>query len=504
MTVKGPPYRTNYYKLEEYLAQITHFKRILDLARWDAATMLSKGSAPSRHREIATVDSILHKMLTAPELGKLIEAARQEESDMIESYKVNLALAEKAYKEAQCITPKMQQKYSEVTGECEFVWRTARKDNNFKRLAPYLDEVFDLTREIASLKADAFHKKPYDILLDAYSPDLTSSSIKQVYKKLKAELPDLIQAILAKQASETVIPLTEEIDEATQKAIGLKVIEAMEFSLDRGRLDESAHPFCSGSGDDVRLTTRYERKNFLLGLMSTIHEAGHGLYQQKLPQDHYRDQPVGEAKGMAFHESQSIIMERQACSSLAFMSYLEKLLKDEFGFSGKVYRAENMYKLLTRVNPSFIRIEADEVTYPLHVILRFEIEELIMEGNIKAKDLPAIWNEKMEKYLGITVTTDTVGCMQDIHWPSGLIGYFPAYTHGAIIASMLMQSAKRFHPDIEKSLEIGSFCMLNYYLTDTVRRIGSLKSSEDLLAWSAGYMHVEPTIFIDYLKKKYL
>ncbi len=495
--------KPNYCELERYLVQTTHLKNILGLARWDVATMLSKGSFHSRHQEIATVASILHKMLISPEVGALIETARQEESRLNEWQKANLGSAEKIYKETQCITPEMQQKYSKATGECEFVWRSARKNNNFKELVPYLDRVFELVRDIASLKASHLDKKPYDVLLDMYAPDATSSSIKQVYKTLKAELPGLIQTILTKQASERIIPLEEKIDEAKQKAIGLAVIKNMGFSLDHGRLDESAHPFCSGSNDDIRLTTRYDRKNFLSGLMATIHEAGHGLYHQNLPPS-YRDQPVGEIKGMAFHESQSIIMERQACSTLAFMTFLAKMLRDKLGFTGKAYEAENMYKLLTRVKPGFIRIEADEVTYPLHVILRFEIEELIIESSIKAKDLPQVWNEKMKKYLGITPPTDTLGCMQDIHWPSGFLGYFPAYTLGAIIASMLMQAAQKNQPKLEKHLEKGDFSLLNNYLNKNLRRFGSLQSSADLLAEATGYAQVEPAIFVNYLKKKYL
>ena len=493
----------SYCALEKHLAPTTHLKHILFLAEWDSATMLAQGSAPSRQQEIATVASILHKMLTAPEVGKLIAAALHEEGALDAWQRANLKVAQKAYEEAKCIAPAMQQEYSRVTGECEFIWRTARKNNDFKQLAPHLDRVFDIVRQMATIKASHFDKKPYDVLLDVYNPDFTSHSIQEVYAVLKAELPGLIQAIGAKQASEKVIPLTEKISEPTQKAIGLKILEKMGFSLAHGRLDESAHPFCKGSNDDVRLTTRYEEENFLSGLTSTMHEAGHGLYQQNLPQA-YRDQPVGAPKGLSFHESQSIIMERQAGTSPAFMDCLATLLRDEFGFKGKAYEADNLYKLLTRVSPSFVRVDADEVTYPLHVMLRFEIEEAIIDGSVKAKDLPALWNAKMKDYLGITPETDAVGCMQDIHWPAGSLGYFPAYTNGAIIASMLMQAARKKQPGLETALGQGNFDTLNNYLTENLRKFGSLKSSADLLAGATGYPQVEPNIFIDYLKQKYL
>jgi carboxypeptidase Taq len=493
----------SYFELEKQIAQTIHLKNIISLTHWDTATMLAKGSAASRQQEIATVASILHSMMSAKEVGKLIEAALHEEHILDEWQRANLNAIKKAYDETNCISPEMQRAYNIAAGECEFVWRTARKNNDFKQLAPYLDRVFDIVRDIASIKATHFAKKPYDILLDTYNPDFTSNSIEEVYAVLKAELPGLIQDIIAKQASEKVIPLTKKIDEATQRAINLTIIEQMGFSLDHGRLDTSAHPFCSGSNDDVRLTTRYDEDNFLSSLTGTIHEVGHGLYQQNLPQA-YRDQPVGGPKGMAFHESQSIIMERQACTSIAFTDFLAALLRDEFGLKGKEYDAENLYKLLTRVVPSLVRVDADEVTYPLHVILRFEIEEALIEGSIKANDLPELWGTKMQAYLGITPQTDDVGCMQDIHWPSGQLGYFPAYANGAIIASMLMQAAQRKYPTMEAALRKGNFNDLNNFLTENLRKFGDMKSSSDLLAGATGHTKIQPTIFLEYIKKKYL
>ena len=207
---------------------------------------------------------------------------------------------------------------------------------------------------------------------------------------------------------------------------------------------------------------------------------------------------------MAFHESQSLIMEKQAGTSRQFMECLSKMLKDDFSLSSAEYSAENLYALATRVQPSFIRVDADEVTYPLHVILRFEIEEAIIEGNLRAFDLPELWNSKMQEYLGIVPDTDSDGCLQDIHWPSGSLGYFPSYTNGAIIASMLMKSATNEYPSIESELELGKFDSLNKYLTNNLRQHGSSKISADLLQAATGHNTVQPDIFIDYLKGKYL
>ena len=493
----------NYCALEKHAEEVVHLGNIMALAYWDKATLLAKGSAPNRQKEMATVATLLHKLITAKEAGELITAALQEENALDQWQLANLRVIKKGYDEAHCITPDVQKEYSIATGECEFVWRTARKNNDYKQLVPYLDRVFKSIRTIAVAKGKHLNKKPYDALLDSYNPDFTSDAIRETYALLKAELPTLVQNIIAKQATEKIIPLTQGIEEATQKAIARRVITQMGFSLDHGRLDTSVHPFCGGTDDDVRLTTRYEAGNFLSGLTGAIHEAGHGLYQQNLPRA-YRDQPVGAAYGLAFHESQSIIMERQACTSVAFIEFLAALLRDEFGLEGKEYSAQNLYQLLTRVTPSLIRVDADEVTYPLHVIMRFEIEEAIIDGSIGAKDLPALWHEKMGGYVGVTPTTDDMGCMQDIHWPAGKLGYFPAYTNGAIIASMLMKAVRKADPTIDTALKKGNFAGLNGYLTENLRQFGAMKTTPDLLKISTGHATIEPTIFMDYLREKYL
>ena len=493
----------NYLKLEQKLKQIAHLSNIAAINHWDAATMLKPGSAASRQQESATFSTLIHEMSTTTEIGKLINAALGEFDELDDWQRSNLAGAKKLYDTQICITPEIQHEYSIASSECEFIWRSARKENDFSKLEPYLDRVFDSVRQIASLKAEKLKKSPFDVLIDTYDPERTGAETKIIFDYLKTELPPLVNQIVAKQESEKVIPLSKNVDEATQKAIGLKIIEYMGFDLNCGRLDESTHPFCIGSNDDVRLTTRYETDNFISGLLGVIHEAGHGLYQQGLPAK-YRNQPVGDPKGMAFHESQSLVMEKQAGKSKEFIQFLAKMLKDDFNFSGPEYSAENLYKLMNRVKPSLIRVDADEVTYPLHVIMRFEIEEAIVEGNMRAFDLPDLWNSKMQEYLGITPKNDADGCMQDIHWPSGLLGYFPSYTYGAIIASMLMKSAKEQYSSIGTELQSGNFTSLNKYLNENLRSFGSSKISADLLKAATGHDTVQPTIFIDYLKGKYL
>ncbi len=493
----------NYQNLEKKLEKIMHLNNIAAISHWDSATMLKPGSAASRQKESATFSGVIHEMSTSTEMGDLIKGAIDEFDNLDDWQKANLASAKKSYDAETCISHEVQHEYSIASSECEFVWRSARVGNDFAKLEPYLDRVFDSVRHIASLKAEKLKKSPLDVLIDTYDPERTSAETKVIFDYLKNELPPLVNQIVAKQESEKVIPLSKNIDEATQEAIGTKLMEHMGFDLNCGRLDKSIHPFCIGSNDDVRITTRYEKHNFISSMLCVMHEAGHGLYQQNLPAQ-YRNQPIGGPKGMAFHESQSLIMEKQAGKSSEFIGFLSKMLKDDFNISGPEYSAENLYKLMTRVTPSLIRVDADEVTYPLHVIMRFEIEETIIEGNMRAHDLPDLWNSKMQEYLGITPPTNADGCMQDVHWPSGGIGYFPSYTYGAIIASMLMKSAKEKYSSISSELQSGNFSSLNKYLNENLRSFGSSKISADLLYASTGHKTVQPSIFVDYLKNKYL
>jgi carboxypeptidase Taq len=496
-------YALNYRKLEQEFEQIIHLQNILSLAQWDASVGLPAGAAENRNREMATVSSLIHDRISAHDIAILLEAASDEEPMLSDWQKANLKNMKRWHKNATCISKEMEYENSLLSSECEFVWRSARENNDFKKLEPYLDKVFESARKIADLRSGAFGKKPYDALIDLYDEGRTSSEIRVVYDLLKVELPKLIEKIVQKQSSEKVIPLKQKIDEKTQREMGFKIIQRMGFDINHGRLDKSTHPFCSGSNDDVRLTTRYDENNFITGIFGIIHEAGHGLYQQNLPKQ-YRDQPVGSPKGMAFHESQSLIMEMQACTSKSFAEFLASFLRDEFAIKGEEYSAENLYKLVTRVKPGFIRVDADEVTYPLHVILRFEIELEIIENNLKAKDLPGLWNDKMKQYLGVVPESDKNGCMQDIHWPSGAFGYFPSYSNGAIIASMLMKKAKDQFPEIDQQLSEGRFDSLNSYLNENFRSLGSSKSSGDLLLHATGYPEINPSIFLDYLKNKFL
>lgn len=493
----------NYTLLEQKQEQLSHISHLLGTLNWDAAVMLQPGSAANRHQEIATLGMLCHRLQTEDEFLQLLSKAEQEVDALDKWQQLNLKLMRRNYDHATCLTEDIEHTHSMVCSASEFAWRKARATNDFNSYAEHLDKVFDSVRNIAKIKSDKFCLSEYDVLLDGFDPGRRSSEIKPVFEKLKRELSKLYQDIGQKQVSEKILSLKDKIPEELQKQIGLHIMKDMGFDFDRGRLDKSTHPFCSGTNDDVRITTRYDESNFISSLYGVIHETGHALYQLNLPAK-YRNQPIGDPMGMAFHESQSLIMELQACTSRNFTEYLSKILRDHFSISGPEYSAENLYKLITRVKPSFIRVEADEVTYPLHVILRYEIEQEIIFNNLKAKDLPTIWNEKMKAYLGIEPKNYAEGCLQDIHWPSGWVGYFPCYTNGAIIASMLMKNAIEQQPKISDDLKSGNFKKLNDLLNANLRNHGSSLDSSDLLKNSTGHEHIDADIFLDYLKHKYL
>lgn len=493
----------NYSKLEKYFAQINNLSNLLSIISWDYTAFMPPLAAPSRQVEIGELSSIIHKMSNSPEIEELIAKAELESTKLDEWQLANIREIKRNFAQAISVSEELHQKYTNASNECEFIWRNARANNDYKGLKPYFKEVINLTREVAASKADYFKTSKYDALINIYQPGSNCKSIRAVYDTLKTELPGLLQKITEKQSKEKILPLNEHVSVAQQKAIGKKIMEIMGFDFGMGRLDESTHPFCGGTSSDVRMTTRYDESNFITGLMGVIHETGHGLYEMNLPAK-YKNQPVGKARGMAFHESQSLIMEMQATISHEFIEFLSRLLKSEFGFRGKEYEPENLFKVVTVVKPGFIRVDADEVTYPLHVILRFEMEEALINGEIEIDDLPEIWNNKMESYLGIRPANYAQGCLQDIHWPSGSFGYFPSYTDGAIIASQLMAKANSSSRNIKESLRAGSFKELNEFLNKNLRNYGSLKTSGDLLLAATGNSEIQPEIFLNYLREKYL
>ncbi|AAY61941.1 Thermostable carboxypeptidase [Rickettsia felis URRWXCal2] len=336
----------NYTKLENEFATISHFNNILGILYWDIAVNMPMGSGESRTNEIVTLTSLVHSLLKSPMLKELVSKAKEESKSLDDWQNANIREIERQIIDANCIDEQLQKKLVAATTKAELVWREARKNNDYNLFKPHLQKVLDYTREVAKVRADAFNCGLYDSLIDMFDPNRKSSEIKQVFSVLKKELPQLINKVLEKQKSEKELVKNAELAPEMQKRIGKRIMEIMQFDLTKGRLDESTHPFCGGTPNDIRLTTRYYKDNFIRGLMGIIHETGHALYEQNLP-EMYKGQPVGHPKGMAFHESQSLFMEMQVGRSREFTEFLAKLLRDEFAFKSEEYSAENLYRKIT-------------------------------------------------------------------------------------------------------------------------------------------------------------
>jgi len=493
----------NYLQLEHEIEQISHLNNAISILHWDISTNMPSGSAESRTNEITTLTSIVHSVLRSNKIAELIMKTSEEIQELDEWQLGNFREIKRKVFEASCIEDELQKRFVSSATACELVWREAKRSNDYNKLKPYFREVLICIQAVSKAKGEKLNCSKYDALLDKFDPERRTTEIRSVYSILKSTIPTLIREIMEKQNSEKMLPIQERISIEKQKLIGKSIMEVMGFDFTRGRLDESVHPFCGGTPYDVRLTTRYKEDNFISGLMGIIHETGHGLYEQNLPSK-YKNQPVGKAKGMAVHESQSLFMEMQIGRSREFTEFLSKFLRDKFEFKGLEYSSDNIYKLITRVKPDLIRVDADEVTYPMHVILRFELEEALINGDVTLDELPVYWNNKMQEYLGITPKTDSDGCMQDIHWPSGAFGYFPAYTNGSIMASMLMENFKKINGNIHQEIIKGEFDGINGFLSANIRSLGSLKKCTDLLKDATNEEKINPEIFLKYLEEKYL
>jgi carboxypeptidase Taq len=491
---------TAYKKLKLSFSQLSHFDYLHSIVYWDEAVMMPEGAGASRADAMAAFATLLQKKLVNKKNKALIAAAKTEE--LSEWDKANLHWMEKKYLSASCIPSKLNEKLTKETMLCQQVWRKLRAKNNWREFLPHFDRLFKLVKEVAERKGAALNLNPYDALLDEYAPGFNQKKIDAIFHGIQKDIPPLINKISQKQAAENRILPEGNFSIEAQKQLGLSVMQAMQFDFHHGRLDVSHHPFCGGYPLDVRITTRYTDHEFLSSLLGICHETGHGLYEQGLPKE-WIDQPVGRIHSMAMHESQSLLIERQVCGSKAFATFLLPKIIKSFGKQA-AFTEPNLYKLISQVKPGLIRVDADEVTYPLHVVLRYELEKGLINGDITPRDLPACWDELMQKYLGLsTKENDRDGVMQDVHWPSGAFGYFPAYTLGRLIAAQLFASFIEANPKFHSELAVGNFKTLHEWLQQNVYSQASYLPTDDLLMKVTGRT-LDARYFIRHVESQYL
>ena len=492
-----------YEDLEAAFARIGAVEEAIAVLNWDQSAMMPQGGAAARTEQLAILRRIAHEMLTAPEMLDRLAAADNEAAALGPWQQANLREMRRRWRHNAAVPSDLVAARSRACSESEAVWRRARPANDFVAALPGLELVLSLTREVAAAKAAAFGTTPYEALLDQYEPGGTTAQIDALFAEMEAFLPDLLAAALERQNSRPAPPVPEgPFPVAAQRQAALMLMARIGFDLDHGRLDESAHPFCGGTPDDVRLTTRYDESDFSRALMGTLHETGHALYNRALPAE-WRRQPVGRARGMAMHESQSLFLEMQVCRSGAFAEFAAPLLRDVFAGSGPAWEPDALYRRQIAVKPGLIRVDADEVTYPAHVILRYRLERAMIAGDLAPRDLPGVWAEGLRKLIGVAPRDDRDGCLQDIHWYDGAWGYFPTYTLGALIAAQLFAAARRALPDIERQIAAGEFGPLLGWLGANVHGRGSLLSTTELVEAATG-APVGTADFRRHLRARYL
>jgi carboxypeptidase Taq len=487
-----------YAELTERFARIGAIEGALAILSWDSAVMMPRGASAGRGEQVATLRRVAHDLLVAPEVAQLLDAA--EAAPPLDPWEqANLAEMRHRHRHAVAVPGRLVEALERATNACEMLWRDARAKSDLAALAPSLQQVVDLVREQAAAKADALGVAPYDALLDLYEPGLTGEDLDALLAPLPEAIAPILEVAAARggAAVHPDLPVTVE----DQRKVGRLLLERLGFDFAHGRLDESTHPFCGGVPDDVRLTTRYGEGHFVQALFGILHEAGHALYSQGLPTA-WRHQPVGEARGMVVHESQSLLMEMQVCRGPAFLRFLSGVLRDAHG-PDPAFTAEALAATVHRVERGLIRVEADEVTYPLHIVLRWRLERALLAGELRVADLPGAWNEQMRALMGVVPPDDRRGCLQDIHWPVGAIGYFPCYTLGALLAAQLAQALRAAVPDLDARIEQGEMAPLLAWLRANVHGLGRRFGWRELTLRATGRpLQVEP--FLAHLRKRYL
>ncbi|WP_024301770.1 carboxypeptidase M32 [Pseudogulbenkiania sp. MAI-1] len=491
---------TAYTALAERFTRLYRYYHLHAIASWDQATMMPPKGNEARAAALAELQVLIHRTLTEPGLAGQIAAA--EEESLGEMERANLREIRRSWEQANLLPESLVEAKALAGSRCEHAWRTQRPANDWQGFLANFREVVRLSREEAQRLAEASGLSPYDALMDKYEPGMTSAAIESVFTDVKSWLPGLIRQVRERQAGETVLQPVGPFPVESQRALGLDVMKLLGFDFDGGRLDVSVHPFCGGVAEDVRITTRYREDDFVQSLMGIVHETGHARYEQGLPRD-WLSQPVGLARSMGVHESQSLSFEMQLGRSPAFLELIAPLVRRHLS-EQEAFSAANLARLYTRVQPGFIRVDADELTYPAHIILRFEIERALIEGEIEAEDIPALWDEKMQAYLGVDTRGNfTNGCLQDIHWTDGSFGYFPSYTLGAMYAAQYFATLRRQQPDLDTQIAAGNLAPVFDWLDRNIWSQGSRWQTDELVERATGEA-LNPAHFRAHLELRYL
>jgi carboxypeptidase Taq len=468
--------------LKDRLATIGDLRSAASVLAWDRQTYMPEGGVRGRADQLASLAHVAHEMLISPETGSLLEGAGEREPGSDEA--ALLRLARRQHDRAVRLPSRLVAETSRATALAEQAWISARDASDWALFAPHLERVLTLKREEAGYLDG---EQPYDAMLDRYDPGATTKRLRVMFDELKSGIVPLVRDVSARLDEDRAAPLRGNFDEKGQEKFGREIISRFGYDWSRGRQDRAVHPFCINFGgpDDVRMTTRFDTRRLPVGLFATCHEAGHALYEQGVNPSYSRT-PLSGGVSMGVHESQSRLWENLVARSRPFWSFFHDGLGATFPEAMGEVDLETIYRAVTAVRPSEIRTEADELTYDLHVLLRFELELALFEDDLTVPDLPEAWNAKMEEYLGVVPQNDARGILQDTHWAIGYFGYFPSYTVGNVLSVQLFEAAIDERPEIMVQMERGEFDALLGWLRENVHRHGKKYEPDDLISNATG------------------
>ncbi|MDH3412237.1 MAG: carboxypeptidase M32 [Gammaproteobacteria bacterium] len=489
-----------YTELCRVHSRLYRYYHLAAIVGWDRNAMMPPKGSEARAAAEAELAALIHRTRTDRRLVEWLRAAEQEPLDDVQG--ANLREMRRDWRDANALPEALIEAKTLAGARCEHAWRRQRPANDWAGFLENFRDVVRLAREEAKLLADDTGLSRYDALLDRYEPGARGVEIERIFGAVGKWLPDLVARVQTRRRSERVIVPVGPFPVGAQRALNLAVMKRLGFDFEAGRLDESVHPFSGGVPEDLRLTTRYREDDFAQSLMGTIHETGHARFEQNLPRE-WLGQPIGQARSYGIHESQSLSFEMQLARSRAFLGMLAPMLVEHLG-AQSAFDADNLYRLFTRVKPGFIRVEADEVTYPAHIVLRFEIERALIEGEIEPEDIPALWDEKMQALLRLdTRGNHKDGCMQDAHWTEGAFGYFPSYTLGAMYAAQWFAAMRRATPDLDARIAQGDWAPVFDWLRANIWSQASRWETPELVRRASGE-GLNPAHFRAHVETRYL
>jgi carboxypeptidase Taq len=471
-----------YDRLRAHLAETATLQSTASLLQWDQETMMPARGSELRAQQLALISALVHRRRVEDRFGEWLEAAESAPAPSANgSAASNLREIRRDYDRARLVPESLIREMAETFSLAMEAWKDARERDDFAAFAPWLGRVVELNRARAQCLGADRPARMYDVLLDDYEPGASAEQVEAVFAALRAELVPLIAQIGEASHRPDDAPHRLRIPIDAQKRFNLELAERLGYATDAGRFDTSTHPFCSTVGfGDTRITSRFTEDRFADAISSTMHEVGHALYEQGLPQREHWGEPLGRAASFAIHESQSRLWENMVGRSRAFWEWATPLARAAFGAPGSSLTVDGVYGAVNLIEPSLIRVDADEATYNLHIMLRFDLERALLTGDLAIDDLPSAWNDRMKSDLGVDVPDDRRGCLQDVHWSMGAIGYFPTYTLGNLYAAQLWESVTREMPDLEDGFRAGEFEPLLSWLRDRIHRHGQQYRAEDL------------------------